>query len=57
VACKILKSNLTAELADESFHSVTELLNHRGRFATVRERTSGHFFVEDGDDAEAGNSK
>ena len=54
MAYKILKSDLNAELVDESFHSVTELQNHRGRAGAVRERTSGHFPVDGGVDAEAG---
>lgn len=52
-----MKSNLTAELVDESFHSLTELPNYRGRVGVVREKTSGHFPVDDGNDAEVGNSK
>ena len=39
---KDLRSDLTAEVADDSFHSVTGKLNQRGRASAVRERTSGH---------------
>ena len=57
MVCKILKSDLTTELADVSFHNVVELSNCRGKYGAVCERTSGHFLVDDGNDVEVGNSK
>ena len=57
MAYKSLKSDLTTELVDESFHNVTKLPNCRGRAGAVHERTNGHLPVDVGNDAEAGNSK
>lgn len=39
---KDLRSNLTAEVGDESFSNVTKELNQRGKADAVRRRKSGH---------------
>jgi len=54
---KDLRSDLIAEMADESFHSVTGKLNRQGRAGAVCRRTNGHSLSVVDDDAETWNSK